>query len=278
MYKLRQQGWLKHLDFILWDAFALQAAFILAYFLRVRDFFPYDTPIYARLGALIFTFDVLTAILGNTMHNVMKRNISQEIVQTVKQVLIVLAGSIFYIFFTKNGAEYSRIVLYLTFSFYLVFGFAIRVAWKAAVRKIWKNSDKKASVILVADEKRVPEILSTVTETDAMEYTGVVLTNRDGTGSRVEGIAVVAGLDTAAEYICREYVDEVYFCREDKESADMSASIDRLIAACHRMAVVVHVYMPIIDHLCRNFRVERRNGDWTIAFAPETSVRRKRRV
>lgn len=42
MYKRREQGWLKHLDFILWDALALQIAFVLAYIIRRNDFFPYS--------------------------------------------------------------------------------------------------------------------------------------------------------------------------------------------------------------------------------------------
>lgn len=43
-----------------------------------------------------------------------------------------------------------------------------------------------------------------------VEYTGIVLSNRDGTDEIIGGIPVVASLETAADYICREWVDEVF--------------------------------------------------------------------
>lgn len=65
-------------------------------------------------------------------------------------------------------------------------------------------------MVLVADERQVSEILARVNPTDDVEYTGIVLSNRDGTGEETEGIPVIAGLDTAADYICREWVDEAF--------------------------------------------------------------------
>lgn len=59
MYKRREQGWLKHLDFILWDALALQIAFLFAYTIRKNDFFPYGSPLYARLAVFQYVlFDI----------------------------------------------------------------------------------------------------------------------------------------------------------------------------------------------------------------------------
>ncbi len=312
MYKRREQGWLKHLDFILWDALALQIAFVLAYIIRLNDFFPYSSPLYARLAILMLTADVLVAAVFNTMHNVMKRSEGLEILQTLKHVLIVFLCSLLYIFSVKNGLEYSRIILFLTLGFHFVFGFIFRALWKVAVRKIWKNSSKKASVILVADEKYVPEILMRLRETDAMEYTGIVLTNRDGTGSEAGGIPVVAGLETAAEYICRNHVDEVFVYRDrtiipkelpeyyrsingfiydryavfakkdyvvtdDKMGEEISGTdlVDELLEACRQMGIVTHVHMPVLD-LNDNCYVERISEEWVITIAPASPGGRRK--
>ena len=54
-------------------------------------------------------------------------------------------------------------------------------------------------MILVADEKQVPEILNQTSATDNFEYVGIVLGNRDGTGEVIDGVPVVASLTTAAD-------------------------------------------------------------------------------
>ena len=35
MYRRSKQGWLKHLDFIIWDEVSLQIALVLAYLIRI---------------------------------------------------------------------------------------------------------------------------------------------------------------------------------------------------------------------------------------------------
>lgn len=209
MYKRNNQGWIKHIDFILWDAAALQLAFIIAYFIRQGGSLPYASSIYRTLGIMLVVVDVLIAAVFNTMHNVMKRGYYIETAQTIKQVLLVFVVITLYMFSTQSGDTYSRITLYLTTGFHFVFGYGIRQAWKSVVRRMGKDA-KKASMLLVADEKQVPEILGRVSPTDGAEYTGIVLSNRDGTGEEIGGIPVIASLETASDYICREWVDEVF--------------------------------------------------------------------
>lgn len=291
MYKRNNQGWLKHIDFILLDAFALQVAFVLAYAIREEGFFPYVSEIYKTLAVMLVVVDILLAAAFNTMHNVMKRGYYQELVQTLKQVLLVLVVILLYMFSVQRGAEYSRIIIYLTAILHFFIGYLIRQAWKPVVRRIGMNS-KKAAMILVADEKQVPEILKRVSETDDVEYTGIVLSNRDGTGEKINGIPVVAGLKSAADYICREWVDEVFvypaqltdieihrsptyksvegfiydtyrdFSRKEYEvDTESDAAIEKseestvadLIEACRQMAIPVHIRLPISNIGDRSF-------------------------
>ena len=93
MYKRKTQGWLKHLDFILLDVLALQAAFFLAYLIRHdSDRLPYARPEYRILVIMYVVLDILAAAMFNTMHNVMKRGYYEDFVQTVKQVFLVLVA------------------------------------------------------------------------------------------------------------------------------------------------------------------------------------------
>lgn len=285
MYKRNNQGWLKHIDFILLDAFALQVAFVLAYTIRHGNI-PYVSEVYRTLAIMLIVVDILIAAIFNTMHNVMKRGYYQETIQTIKQVLLVLVVISLYMFSMQSGDIYSRITVFLTAVFHFIIGYGLRLAWKPVVRRIGKKSEK-ATMILVADEKQVPEILARVSVTDDVEYTGIVLSNRDGTGRTINGIPVVASLKTAADYICREWVDEVFvypaqltdievhrstlyksvegfindtysdYVEKDYAIEDYNtpeeATVAGLIEACRQMAIPVHIRLPLSNMGERSF-------------------------
>ena len=110
------------------------------------------------------------------------------------------------------------------------------------------------------------------------------MSDRDGTGETIGGVKVVASLEHAADYICREWVDEVFIYPEhlsdlktasyetiesfiddtygtggketettdvqttDHHTADNeteSVGVPRLIEQCREMAIPVHIRLPI---------------------------------
>lgn len=300
MYKRSIQGWLKHIDFILLDVLALQFAFILAYAYR-HGGMPYGSDQYKSLAIMLVVVDILVAAVFNTMHNVMRRGYFVEFMQTLKQVLVVLGVITLYLFAMRSGDVYSRITVFLTACLHLVLGYATRLAWKPIVRRIGQKNIKKASMILVADERQVPEILGQVSATDNVEYVGIVLSNRDGTGEEIGGVPVVASLGTAADYICREWVDEVFVypaqltdievhrdafyksieeiindAGEETADRDLEAeageppTVSALIEACRQMAIPVHIRLPISATGERNF-IEKVGGYTVLTTAANSA-------
>ena len=275
MYKRNSQGWLKHLDFILLDGIALQLAFILAYQLRRPVYqsngLPYAVPEYLILGVVMAVVDIVVCIVFNTMHNVMKRGYGREFVESVRQVVLVLAIMSLYMFSTQSGDTYSRITVYLTSIFHLIFGYLTRIAWKPFIRRRGLARKNKASMILVADEKHVGRILSQPLELESFEYTGLVLTNRDAAGEMIAGLNVVANMDDAADYICREHVDEIFIFPTIYEEPDadteksaggtnsVGSRVTALVDQCRQMAIPIHIELPIDDVGGKNF-VEKVGG------------------
>lgn len=283
MYKRNKQGWLKHLDFIILDIIVLQIAFIISYRIRQVGIWPYTKLSYRILAIVLAGVDFLIAAIFNTMRNVLKRGLFQELVDTLKHVALVFMVMTLYMFSTQTGDTYSRIVLYLTAFFHLALGYCIRMIWKPLVRKV-KKEGLKSSMLLVADERQVSEILSKVDQTDDVRYVGLVLSNRDASGEMIAGLKVVADLNNAADYICREWIDEVFVYpahmtdmeiqgsplydsiegyiddahsvfdnrgKKRDENADPvgsdDATVASLIEACRQMAVPVHIRLPISD-------------------------------
>ena len=278
VYKRNRQGWLKHMDFILLDALVLQVAFVIAYMLRHGWSLPYALDSYRTLAILFAIFDIGAAALFDTMHNVLKRGYYQEAVQSVKQVLLVLTAMTLFLFSVKIGDTFSRITVYTTAVFHLLLGYTSRLAWKPIVRRVGRDRPK-TTMILVADERHVPDVLSGVEPTDHFRFTGLVLSNRDAAGETVGGVPVVANLASAADYICREWVDEVFICpahlsdievrksaayermegliedsygaRVKREGQPLSGpepeepTVAALIEQCRQMSVPIHIRLPI---------------------------------
>lgn len=290
MYKRTNQGWFKHIDFILWDVVALQLAFILAYIIRHGWILAYFTEPYRRLAIMYTAVDILIAIMFNTMRNVMKRGLYQELVRSFKHVIIVLTIITLYMFSLQSGSTYSRTVVYFTTLFHLVFGYIIRQIWKRVVT--WRGRKKpKVAMILVADEHYVSEIISKTQPTDYFEYRGLVLSNRDAEGENIKGIPVVANLSNAADYICRGWVDEVFVypshlsdisvqqtaelagvkgfiydtlnisaisnfkvaITDKNDTEPRTVSVATLIEQCRQMAIPVHIRLPLSNIGSKSF-------------------------
>ena len=210
MYKRNRQGWLKHIDFILMDLLVLQISYVLGYMIRFGwGEWPYSMMVYKSLGIILAAVDFLVIVFFNTLHNVMKRGYLVELGETLKQSALIMAIMTLYIFSVQAGEAYSRITLYLTIGIHFFLGYLARILWKPVVRRINRGKNKD-TMILVADENSVAKILAKADTLDDFQYSGIILSNRDGTGETIEGVKVVANLENAAEYICREWVDEVF--------------------------------------------------------------------
>ena len=176
MYKRSSQGWIKHMDFILWDVFAQQLAFNLCYCLYNRTgALVYSDPDYRSLGILLALLDVAVAVLFNTMHGVLKRGYYQEAAQTLRQVALVFVGITLFLFTMKLGSVYSRVILSTTALTHFLFSYLFRLLWK---RHLNRTADQhiKNSMILVAPEDAVGVVLGSQASADETRVVGVVLT------------------------------------------------------------------------------------------------------
>ena len=121
MYKRKEQGWLKHLDFIILDILFAQAALVLAYGWRFgwplgwpfgqNQRWVYDALIYRNLACWMAGFGAVIAVMFNTMRDVLKRRWTAEIRQTLIQCGLVFGCIVVYLFSVKDSSLYSRLVL-----------------------------------------------------------------------------------------------------------------------------------------------------------------------
>lgn len=255
MYKRARQDWTKHLDFIVLDVFSLHLAFLFAYFIRHGcAASPYEVDPYQGLAVVMTIVDFCAAILFSSMHNVLRRGCYAEVAQTIKHAALVFGTLVVYMFSLKTSDDYSRIVLYIMLGFHTAFGFATRMLWKRWLNRPSARREKH-SLLIVADSANAAEIVGKLQSTPNEQYkiSGIVLT--DGSVRSVAGIPVVCELPEAAKYICREWVDEVFF-----GVTSPNAETDKLVSQCREMGVVVHEALMLDEGIGNRRFVEKVGG------------------
>jgi len=245
MYKKSEQGWLKHLDFILLDVLSAQIAFVLAFGLRHGfEKWMYEKVPYRNLAIWMAFFGVAVAVLFNTMHDVLKRRWTTEIRMTLTQCLLVFSTVIIYLFSVKDAEQYSRITLWVMLLFYIPLAFIIRMLWKRFLKRKVHN-DRRRVMLLISDQASAQETVERIQKfpMEGIKLRGLVLIERDAVGEIVAGLPVVANMDDVAQYICREWIDEVYFAVESFDRVPRD-----LLDKCRQMGVTMHLQMIPLGH------------------------------
>ena len=238
MYKRNAQGWSKHIDFMLLDVIVLQLSYILAFYIRHHGWV-YALSDYKKLGVLLFFADILIIVLNNSLHDVIKRGDLKEAVEHFKHSLYVLAVVVIYFFTSQLGGVYSRLVLGLTFVFYVLFGYGFRELWKVILRNTNLSRDHN-NMLVVSTIDTVEDIITKLTSDKQAGYqiVGIVLLEPANITS-VHGIPIVTDIKKAANYIAKEWIDSVYVDAPLNDN-----KVAKLMDACAIMAVPTHYHVP----------------------------------
>lgn len=237
MYKKSSSGWLKHYDFIILDLLCLQFAFVVAYMLRMGWVNPYTKELYFNMSIFLVLADLAVIFFNETFSGVLKRGYYKEFTATFKHSFMVVMLVVFYFFATQMGESYSRLVLGLMGALYVVVSYATRLGWKYILRyKIL--AENKKSLLIITTEADAEKVIKEVANETSIEcvVSGVILLDNDEIGREVCGVSVVANEETAASYICHNWVDEVLI----HVSPEISYS-QQLIDDITETGVIVHI-------------------------------------
>ncbi len=238
MYKRFAQGWSKHLDFILIDQLAIQVALILACLIRLGQL-PYTIPIYRNLAVVFAVAGLLTVMIVNLFHDVLRRGYLRELEATIKIALSISLLVMAYMFMTQTGDAYSRLSVFYTGLIYIPVGYLFRMGWKQVLRHREVPVSSRLSMLALVEDDRAEETVRRLKANlgEAYHLTGLI-TRNGNEGEEIEGIPVVCSLKDAASYICKHWIDSVYV---DCPSSD--PEVTRFLQNCREMAVPTHYHI-----------------------------------
>lgn len=261
MYKKLSTGWLKHLDFMVLDIICLQLAFVMGYFLRHHSFNPYGSPIYRNEAIVFALIQLMIMFFDDSFKNVMKRGYLVEIGMTVKNMVYIIVLGVFYLFLIQEGDQFSRATIMLTGALYGILSYLMRTGWKAVVKKRSSGEHSGRSLLIITTEKQSQSVVKSMLDFDyiGVHPTGVVLVDQDRTGHKIHGVPVVSNLANVAEYVCREWFDEVLIVLpEDREIPQ------KVFDAFTEMGITIHVKIADVNEMQGKNQTVERMGNYTV--------------
>lgn len=260
MYQRKSNSWVKHYDFIIWDLICLQVAFVLAYVIRHGNVLVYGNVLYRDMGIFLVLVDCVVIFFNNTFKNVLKRGYYKEFKETTKHAFIIIVLSTLYLFSVQKGMEYSRIILYITWGLYVVLSYMVRILWKHYL-VMHMDVVEKRSLLLVTSMGVVKETIENCRRNNFGRYTicGICIVDEEAVGKEIQGIPVVAKANNVAQYVCREWVDEV-FVHIEPQVKYSKTFIDELTAT----GVTVHINLVKISQEKGKRQFVEKLGDYTV--------------
>ena len=142
----------------------------------------------------------------------MKRGYYKEFTATFKHVCQIILIAVFYLFATQTGEGYSRITLVLTGIIYAVISYIARILWKKYLKTKGVLGKGNRSLLIITSEEMMDTVIDTIRNNnyEGFQIKGISLLDADRVGERINDVPVVATLENVEEYVCREWVDEVF--------------------------------------------------------------------
>ena len=260
MYRKDSERWLKHIDFIVLDMICLQLAYVLAYAISGYGFNPYAIIIYRNMAVFLELADLIVIFAYGTMKSVLKRGYYRDFVVTVKHSVMVGALAVLYLFMLQQGQKFSRVAFILTIVIYLLLTYLVRELWKKFLRKKMEDGGER-KLLIITSEDAAEQVVVNMKENNYARYTlaGVAVIDADWTGKKVHGVPVVANEETAAMYVCQEWIDEVLIV-----ISEVLPYPSELIEQLTETGVTIHLNLAKITNVPGKKQFVEKVGNYTV--------------
>ena len=260
MYRKDSTRWLKHLDFIILDLICVQVAYVLAYAISGYGFNPYSKILYRNMSVFIEVADLIVLFIMGTLKNVLKRESYKDFVVTVQHGVALGALLLLYLFMLQEGHLYSRLALILNIIIYIALTFILREIWKAVLKRKMVEGENR-SLLLVVTADLANSVIKSIKVNNYARYkiAGAVVIDQDMTGLNIDGVKVVANMQNAADYVCKEWIDEVLIV-----TSDAMPYPRELIDQFMETGVTVHLNLAKVQNVPGKKQFVEKVGNYTV--------------
>lgn len=203
------------MDFLVLDMLMVSVAYVLAVHVRMQleiDYiFVWQSVLEVQWIAILLIYAV-SALATSAYTNIIRRDKGLEFRAVFKQILLTFAIFTIYLYMVQLSFDFSRLIFGFTAVFSLFAVYAERLVWKNFVRRRILKKNNLPQMILIGTSNRVPEVIREFKARpyDLFHIMGVIITDKDMTGEKIENIPVVSDVDHYKEFLLSNVVDEAY--------------------------------------------------------------------
>ena len=219
MYKRIENGWVKHLDFMVLELIGFQIAYRLSYlFLLWYDSSPNES-FYSYQEGILFILQIVVFLIIQPHRDILRRNNGIEMLRVVETTATIMVLDIIYLFMVKESAIISRMFFFVLSVLAVLIMWTIRVVYKKHLQKKKGFNGGDRALIIFTYSHQADEIVKGFLKDAYNGFTikGIYLLDNGMIGrSDIQGIPFIDNSVSLFEAIGHEWVDEaVFFLRPD---------------------------------------------------------------
>ena len=242
-YEIRYGRW-KFLCFILADLISLVLASFLSLwlYLQIADI-RYSIPEHLPVLIPMIVIDLAVTFFFSTLRRALRWRKRREVYESARHVVFCLVFLGLYLFITKSGPEFSRVIVLLTYGIDFLFLLGSRIGLRGIMLKC---IHRESTALLMTTDRFVDDGVKELTDLGYhVEYIFLLKNNEN---EKINNIPVARNVKEAAAIICWEMIDKVYIYGLDHHMVP-----DYLINACSEM----NIELQLVDFNYRVLEVKR---------------------
>ncbi len=228
MHSELRYGRLTYISFVLIDigCLVLANAISLYFFVRERNL-SYSFNKHLSVVIAMIVIDLAVTVFFSTLRRVLRWRKERELYESARHVFYCLIILGVYLFVTKSGAEYSRMIVLAAYGIDYILIWFFRTSWRTILQRCRKKPERP-TVLLMTTDGFLEEGIERLKELNFDVKYLFLLKNIEK--KEVNGIPIIENVKEVASIICWKMIDRVYIYGLDHQMVP-----DYLIDACKEM-------------------------------------------
>ncbi len=201
-------GRLKYICFIIIDLACLILANYISLYLYVRNKdISYSLDDHISVVIAMVVIDICVTFVFSTLRRALRWKKEREVYESARHVFFCLIILGVYLFLTKSGADYSRVIVLTAYVIDYVLIWFFRTSLRFVLQR-WRKKPPKQTVLLMTTDGFLEEGVERLKELNYDVKYLFLLKNVNR--KEINGISVIDDVKEVASVICWEMIDRIY--------------------------------------------------------------------
>ena len=227
-------GKLIYISFIAIDLLCLTGANLLAsdIYLHLSSA-KYGYEIHRPVVIIMLIIDLIVTFGFNTLRRVLRRRKRVEVLFSAAHVAISFFILAVVLFSLRQGAQYSRVIVYLAYGLDFIFIFCAHIIWKCILKHTIYKSEKYGKALLMTTDRFAKEGIEELKRSGKdLKYLHLL---KNIKVDSICDIPVIKDVETVDSIICWEWIDQIYIYGVDQQMIPA-----KLKSACREMGLMIN--------------------------------------